>query len=171
MRTVVVGERPPELAEWIERRRRLGQDLFDEVWDGEYHLVPGPSAKHGRVYDELMALLRPLARRAGLVSTGPFNLGGPDDFRVPDGGLHRGDPTEIFLPTAAVVVEVLSPHDETYEKLPFYAKRGVAEVIVADPEARAVGIWRVAESAFTETDRSQLLGVTAMDLKEGLQWP
>jgi len=46
MRTVVVGERPRELAEWIERRRSLGQDLFDEVWDEEYHVVPGPSAEH-----------------------------------------------------------------------------------------------------------------------------
>ncbi len=171
MRTVVVGERPPELAEWIERRRRLGQDLFDEVWDGEYHLVPGPSAKHARAYDELMALLRPLARRAGLVSTGPFNLGVPDDFRVPDGGLHRGDATEVFLPTVAVVVEVLSPHDETYEKLPFYAKRGVEELIVADPEARTVSMFRLAASAYTETDRSELLRARAKDLTGNLDWP
>ncbi len=171
MRTVVVGERPPELAEWIERRRGLGQDLFDEVWDGECHVVPGPSGKHARVYDELMALLRPLARRAGLVSTGPFNLGGPDDFRVPDGGLHRGDPTEVFLPTAAVVVEVLSPHDETYEKLPFYAKRGVEEVIVADPQSRAVSIFRLDYNDHRETDGSELLGATTGELGRDIDWP
>jgi hypothetical protein len=49
MRTVVLGERPRVLDEFIARRRALGQDVFDEVWDGEYHVVPGPSAEHGRV--------------------------------------------------------------------------------------------------------------------------
>lgn len=171
MRTVIVGERPPELDEWIERRRALGQDLFDEVWNGEYHVVPGPSAKHARVYDELMARLRPVARAAGLVTTGPFNVGGPDDFRVPDGGLHRGNPTGVFVPTAAVVVEVLSPHDETYEKFGFYAECGVEEIIVADPERRAVRIWRLADGEYAETERSELLNVAVVALSGELDWP
>ncbi len=37
MRTVIVGKRPPELEDLIERRHALGQDPFDEVWRGEYH--------------------------------------------------------------------------------------------------------------------------------------
>lgn len=64
-------------------------------------------------------LLDPLARRAGLVATGPFNLGQPDEFRVPDQGCHRSLPDTTFVATVPVVVEALSPGDETYDRLAF----------------------------------------------------
>jgi hypothetical protein len=35
---------------------------------------------------------------------------------VPDGGYHRGVPSVLYVPTAAIVVEVLSPGDETWLK-------------------------------------------------------
>jgi hypothetical protein len=38
VRTVVLGPRRPELEALLERRRALGQDLFDEVWAGDYHM-------------------------------------------------------------------------------------------------------------------------------------
>jgi Uma2 family endonuclease len=158
------------LDEFIARRRALGQDLFDEVWDGEYHMAPGPSAEHGRVDDELSALLRPRARAAGLVRTGPFNLGAREDYRVPDGGFHRGRPKGVFLPTAAVVVEVVSPDDETYLKLDFYASR-VEELVVADPQLRTVRIWQLVDGALVETGRSGLLGTDADELARGIDWP
>jgi len=171
MRTVVVGERPRELEELIERRRALGLDLFDEVWDGEYHMNPGPAAPHGRVDNELSFLLTPRARRAGLVGTGPFNVGRLDDFRVPDGGYHRGRPTGTFLPTAAVVVEVVSPGDETFDKFDFYARHGVDEIVVADPQRRLVRIWQLRDAAYAETGRSDLLDVLADDLGAEIDWP
>jgi hypothetical protein len=43
---------------------------------------------------------------------------------VPDRGYHRGVPSEVFVPTAAVVV--------------FYARHGVEEICVADPRARQI---------------------------------
>lgn len=171
VRTVVVGDRPRELEELIARRRALGQDLFDEVWNGEYHMTPGPSVRHARVDRELARLLDPGRRRAGLVDTGIFNLGDNDNYRVPDGGLHRGRPVGVYVPTAAVVVEVLSPGDETYDKFPFYAEHGVDELIVADPEARIVQMWRLGDDAYTETDRSELLEVTAAELTREIDWP
>ena len=33
----------------MERRRRLGQDLFDEVWEGVVHMNPAPHSQHGRL--------------------------------------------------------------------------------------------------------------------------
>ncbi len=50
----------------------------------------------------------------GLVPTGPFNLGAPDDYRVPDQGYHRTFPDDVLVTTVTVVVEVVSPDDETY---------------------------------------------------------
>ena len=171
MRTVVLGERPEALEEFIARRQALGQDVFDEIWDGEYHVVPGPSAEHGRVEDELSALLRPMARAAGLVRTGPFNLGTRDDYRVPDAGFHRGSPTGVYLPTAAVVVEVVSPNDETYLKIDFYASHGVEEFVVADPQLRSVRSWQLVDGALVETGRSDLLGADATELTRDIAWP
>jgi Uma2 family endonuclease len=159
------------LDELIARRQALGQDVFDEVWDGEYHMAPGPSAEHGRVDYELTVLLRPRARAAGLVGTGPFNLGTRDDYRVPDGGLHRGKPKGIFLSTAAVVVEVVSPDDETYLKFDFYASHGVEELVVADPQLRTVRVWQLIDGVLTETGKSDLLGVSATDLTRDIDWP
>jgi Uma2 family endonuclease len=171
VRTVVLGERPRAIEEFIARRQALGQDAFDEVWDGEYHVVPGPSAEHGRVDYELSALLLPPARAAGLVGTGPFNLGTRDDYRVPDGGLHRGSPKGTYLPTAAVVIEVVSPDDETYLKIDFYASHGVEELVVADPQLRTVRIWQLIDGALVETGQSDLLGANATELTRAVAWP
>jgi hypothetical protein len=30
----------------LAERQRLGLDLFDEMWEGELHMVPPPSAEH-----------------------------------------------------------------------------------------------------------------------------
>jgi hypothetical protein len=47
MRMVVLGERPRVLEEFIASRQALEQDVFDEVWDGEYHVVPGRCLARG----------------------------------------------------------------------------------------------------------------------------
>jgi hypothetical protein len=36
MTTVVLGDRPPELEALVKRRRKLGLDTHDEVWEGDY---------------------------------------------------------------------------------------------------------------------------------------
>lgn len=125
MRTVVLGERPIELESFLERRRALGQHRHDEVWEGDYHVAPHAHSDHGVVDVQLGALCVGLARGLGLVATTAFNLGEPGDFRVPDLGVHAARPGTLYVSTALVVVEVLSPDDETFEKLDFYAARGV----------------------------------------------
>jgi hypothetical protein len=164
VRTVVLGPRPPELEAVLERRRALGQDLYDEVWAGEYHMAPEPSHRHALLDDEVAAVLRPLARRAGLVGSGPFNLGRPGDYRVPDRGLHRGRSAEVWVPTAAMVVEILSPDDETFDKFAFYARHRVDEVLVVDPALQTVRCWRLSEESYVENEASGLLGVTVAEM-------
>ena len=51
--TAVPDERPPELTALLERRRKLGLDTFDEVWEGEYHLASAADVSHGWLDDEL----------------------------------------------------------------------------------------------------------------------
>ena len=175
MSTVFLGERPTVIEDWLVLRQRLGQDRYDEVWEGSYHVVPGPAMDHAAVDAGLMAVLARRARGAGLLATTAFNLGSAKDYRVPDGGLHRKPSSAVYVDTAAAVVEILSPGDETFAKFGFYAARGVDEIVVADPAAHVVRIWRRTEgggaSAYEETGRSELLDVTAATLTGAIDWP
>ena len=167
----MLGPPPRELEGLIQRRRTLGIDTFDEVWEGSYHMAPAAHPAHGYVGAQLAVLLAPFADAAGLIGTDPFNLGEPDDYRVPDRGYHRSLPESTWVPTAAVVVEVVSPDDETYDKFGFYAAHGVDELIVADPTARTVTCWALDSGAYRQTDGSTLLARSAAELHAGIAWP
>lgn len=173
MAVVKRGVAVPELTEELERRRELGQDRFDEVWEGVYWVSPGPTAAHAIVVAELVAVLHSLALEARLTATGSFNLGKADDYRVPDYGYHRGVPTGTYVLTAALVVEVVSPGDRTWEKLGFYAAHGVDELVIADPDSRTVALFvrRTDGQGYDDVASSPLLGVTATDLTEAITWP
>ncbi len=164
----------PQIEAIIEQRRSLGQDRFDEVWEGEYHMSPGPSGPHAQVDVEVVRLVHPLAKVAGLYVTTGFNLGsGPNDYRVPDGGCHWARPNGIWVPTAAIVWEILSPDDETYAKFDFYAAHGVQEIIVADPATKTVAIFvrHGVHLGFDPEHISPLLGVTQYQLTAEIDWP
>ncbi|MBX3030848.1 MAG: Uma2 family endonuclease [Chloroflexi bacterium] len=171
MRTLFVTDPPPPVEDWLERRRALGQDRFDEVWEGEYHVAPAPKRAHGIVDDELAWILRPLAVGAGLVGASGCNIGGPMDLRVPDRAYFRDRADLTWNLTAAIVVEILSPDDEARRKLDFYFGAGVEEVLIVEPDERAVE-WLVrGDDAFEPADGSTLLGISADDLRAAIDWP
>lgn len=107
-------------------------------------MVPPPSGAHQRLNADLLHVLTPLARGQGLVVHVEAGLYRSDtDYRVPDQmyarpeqlsdrGVDGGPP---------LVVEILSPGDETYDKLDWYAAAGVDEVLVVDPETRAPEVF------------------------------
>lgn len=132
----------------IEHRRRLGIDKKDERWAGEWHFVNPPKLWHARLNSDLFLALGPVARRIGLVPYGDCTgiFGEPDhDWRVPDQVYARAeDGIAEGLTGAELVVEVRSPGDESYEKLPFYAARGVTEVLIVH-EDRRVELYRLGE--------------------------
>ncbi len=171
MRTVILGDRPPEIEEWFRLRRERGQDLFDEVWEGVYHVAPAPNRRHGRVDNELAVAFGPLARQAGLVGSGPCNIGDPGDFRVPDQAYFRAESADTWSPTAAIVVEIVSPHDETWAKLDFYHRHAVDEIVVADPATRRVVILARASDRYERVAASGLLGITTAELEAAIRWP
>lgn len=173
MTTLVLGTPPPELEALRERRRKAGVDRLDEVWEGVLHMVPGPSHEHAHVSQQLAELLGPLARAAGLRPTmSEFNLGASEhDFRVPDGGLHRPGAAGVWHATAAAVVEILSPGDESREKLPFYAAHDVDEVLLVDPTERTVTWLALHDGEYRHVERSALIDLGAAELAERLDWP
>lgn len=152
---------------WLDERRRLGLDRRDEVWAGELHMVPPPHHAHGSLNDGLGEFFRPHWQRLGLgrtfVEVGVARPGTPrpggggpgpgQDYRVPDrafllperldrlvGGWIVGGPD--------VVLEIVSPDDESRAKLPFYRSIGVREVVLVDRDTRAVELFTATEAGF-----------------------
>jgi len=172
MSTLVLGNPPPELKALFERRRVSGLDRHDEVWAGVYHMVPAPNHAHASLEAQLIMIVGPLARAAGLEPTGQFNLGESEhDFRVPDAGLHRPGVGGIWHPTAALVLEVVSPDDESWTKLPFYAAHGVDEVLIVDPARRSVDWLGLEASRYRPLERSALLNLGPRELADQIDWP
>jgi Uma2 family endonuclease len=172
MTTVILGPRPPEVEALIEQRRRLGHDRHDEVWEGVYYMTPYAHSRHGRLESEMQFVLRPLVQTRGLTLTAGFNLGvGPDSYRVPDFEVFAEPPDALYVPTALIVGEVLSPEDRTYEKLPYYRDRGVQELFIVDPDDRSISIRRLQGRVSRLIDHSDVLDVAARDLEARVNWP
>lgn len=172
MATLVLGPPPPELDALAERRRIAGVDRLDEVWAGVLHMVPAPSLEHARVMTQVAVLVGPRARRAGLLPTMRFALGEYEqDFRVPDGGLHRPGAAGVWQTTAALVVEVLSPDDESLQKLPFFAAHEVDEVLLVDPVERKVTWLALRDGDYEPVERSALIELGPSELAAAIDWP
>jgi Uma2 family endonuclease len=122
---------------------------------------------------EVAVILGPAARAAGLVPGTRFNLGkSEDDFRAPDVGLHRPDETgDVWNATAALVVEIVSPGDESWEKLPFFADHDVDEVLIVDPAGRSVHWLALEGGDYREIDRRGLIDLSPADLRQRIDWP
>jgi Uma2 family endonuclease len=143
----VMCEVPQEL---LDQRRKIGADRWDEVWDGVLHMVPSPSNDHQRLLSAMHLWLGMhwAPRSRGSVLIGVNVSQGPDwvqNYRVPDlalffpGGRAR-DRRTYFEGGPDVLIEVRSPGDETYQKIPFYAEIGVRELWVVDRDTQAVEV-------------------------------
>jgi Uma2 family endonuclease len=50
------------------------------------------------------------------------------------------------------VIEVRSPGDESYDKLPFFAKLGVREVLIIDRDTKRVDLFRLASGQYVRQE-------------------
>lgn len=171
MRTAFVSIPPGVTEESIARRQALGQDRRDEVWEGVYHVAPEAGNRHQRILVQLMVALHPRATRAGLLLGGPINVGRPLDFRVPDLGFIRREEDPVWNPTAAVVIEIVSPRDESRLKFDFYFRVGVEEFLIVDPGPRTVECFARGAAGFVPADGSSILGITSAELAAAIDWP
>jgi Uma2 family endonuclease len=162
---------PPEIEEVLEHRRRTGIDRYDEVWDGVVRLMPAPRLRHRLLDRQLAQILEPLASAAGLICDGQFNLGRGGNYRIPDRGLYRPEVEGDWQATATLVVEIVSPGDSTWEKLPFYADHGVAELLIVDPVARSIDWLALDAGEYRSIERSRVIALGAAELSVRVVWP
>lgn len=142
----------------LDRRRKLGLHRWDEMWEGVLHMPPAPFFRHQRLNYKIGTFLEKVIEGNGRGTLAPdvnvFNdASGVEDYRIPDfsfvargreaiigeDGIHGG-------PDA--VIEIRSPGDETYEKLPFFARLGVSEMVVVDRDTSRPDVFRLAGSQY-----------------------
>jgi Uma2 family endonuclease len=129
------------------------------MWEGVLHTAPAPAFEHQRILGELLVFLHPLvrARGSGTLVTGinVFDeVSLAENYRIPDltfvaagrEAVLAADGTRGGGPDA--VLEVRSPDDETCDKLPFFAKLGVLEVIVVDRDSKRAEVYRLAGAQY-----------------------
>jgi hypothetical protein len=138
---------------FLEHRRKIGADVWDEMWNGVLHMPPAPTVRHQGFEGQVEAWLRwnwasPLGNRV-YHGINVASIGGwPDDYRIPDLVLMLPDCFHIDRDThlegaPTVAVEIHSPGDEAYEKLDFYAELGVPEVWIIHRDTRHVDLFRL----------------------------
>ena len=171
MTTVTLGT--PEVEAVIARRRALGHDRRDEQWGDRYFMAPHATTAHSELCVTISSVLRLLARPLGLVTLGEHNLGtGPKRYVVPDGAVVRFRTPGVYQETALLVVEVLSPGDDTPFKVEtVFGSLGVVEVLLADPATATLQLLRHTQGAYLDVDRSEVLGVTVTELAQQIDWP
>jgi Uma2 family endonuclease len=156
MRAIVLEVSPADLA----YRRRIGADRWDEMWEGVLHMTPAPTREHQRIVEELIEWLRPLLRRTGRgqLCAGINVFRTDEDSRVPDltfvatghdarlaeDGVRGGGPD--------AVIEIRSPNDETYDKLPFFAALGTCEVVIVDRDTKQPDVLRLAGGDYVRVE-------------------
>ena len=132
---------------WLEERRRLGHDRSDEVWDGVLHVVPSRNTSHQRFESALERVLYPLVTPLGLEVFHEHDVldrdKGETNYRQPD--IAVVSPVDLIERGinghAELVVEIRSPNDESYEKLPFYEMCKIPECWIIDPITRTFEVY------------------------------
>lgn len=135
-------------------------------------MIPPPSVEHERLAHGLHVLLDPLASSVDLVVVGTVGIGTEDNYRVPDLAVLRQGFAPQWNRTAALIVEIVSPRDDTWEKLPFYAGHLVDEVMIVVPGERRIHWFGLKpDGGYSPLERSRLLGVSSRELGGQLIWP
>lgn len=149
----------------LAHRRLLGLDKLDERWAGAWRFVNPPKSWHSILQVRLGAALLPLADARDLEVGGETGIfGADDDWRIPDLAFtraHHAYGADAGRARAELVVEIRSPGDDSYLKLPFYAPR-VREVLILHRD-RTPELYRGTDRVPPAADgsvRSEALGVT-----------
>ena len=161
MKAVLLEVSPQDL----ERRRKLGLDRWDEMWEGVLHRTPAPNVPHQRAQRDLGSFLNSLLSRKhrGEVLSGVnvFNdASAESDYRIPDHSYVKSgresaiEENGIHGPPDAVI-EIRSPEDESYAKLPWFAALGVREAIIIQRDSKEPEVYRLAGSQYIAVARDK----------------
>lgn len=173
-----IAELWPPQGEWTEADYFALPDTnrFVELSEGELIMPPHPTETHQRVLDTLYATMRAfvLEHDLGVIRFAPLPVRlWPGTIREPDilfvSQAHTDRIGEQAYGPPDLVVEVISTstrRTDRGEKFLEYARAGISEYWLVDPEAQTIEVFVLQDGAYTflvkagpgETARSQLLG-------------
>jgi Uma2 family endonuclease len=130
-----------------------------EIYDGEVFVVPSPLPLHQIVADNIAELLRGYAQaHGGIAITSPldivfseYNVLQPDVVFFSAVRRHLVKLREVIRDHPDLVVEVLSPSTQATDrgrKLQAFARFGVPEYWIIDPDAPSIEILKLEAGAY-----------------------
>ena len=143
-----------ELAEQIRvKRAESGGDRWDEVWEGTYVMAPLPNNEHQAFVNKLATILQLVVNwERDSVFPGANVSDQPDDwtfnYRCPDVAVYlHGNPAKDrgthWLGGPDLAIEILSPDDRSYDKIPFYESVGTRELLLIDRHPWQIELLRL----------------------------
>jgi Uma2 family endonuclease len=151
----------------IRRRRAIGADRRDEIWDGVYVIMPLADNEHQeligrltRAIDEAVGSDETISVYPGVnVSDQPAKW--KQNFRCPDVAVFcPGNPAEDrqthYYGGPDFAVEVISPNDRSRKKFDFYAAVHVHELLLVARKPWRLELYRRHESEWTLVGKSDV---------------
>jgi len=156
----------------LQERKRKGLDLYDEVWEGMYVMPSMPTNAHQKLLDDLGDVLTEVVKRGKMgdkyqgANVSDRRKDWEYNSRVPDMVVVLNKSRAIdcgthFYGGPDFLVEIQSPGDDTEEKVPFYGKIGVRELLIIHRDKRTLRLLR--------HDGAELVPVPPSDLG-GKEW-
>jgi Uma2 family endonuclease len=151
----------------IARRRRLGHDRLDEVWDGTYIIYSPPDNEHQGIRGSLTSLLVGVIDYPGLGKVRPgVNVSNRDrgwkrNYRCPDVVVFLNDSKAIDCDTfwfggPDFAIEIVSAGDRSRAKLDFYAQVGTRELLLVDRKPWSLELYRLDGEKLVRAGKSTL---------------
>jgi Uma2 family endonuclease len=152
MATVVMDRNFAE--ELRQARVEAGSDRWDEVWEGTYMMSPLPNNEHQEIVNRLAAILQDTVGW----DTGDTVLPGTNvsdrekgwefNYRCPDIAVYLAQTKAKNCRThwcggPDFAVEIVSPDDMVRDKLPFYGKVAMRELLIIDRDPWALELLRL----------------------------
>jgi Uma2 family endonuclease len=150
---IVVMDR--SLAEHLQQERQAsGADRWDEVWEGTYMMAPLPNNEHQLIATKLANICDDTVGWDG----GAFVFQGTNvsdrqkgwkhNYRCPDvavylPGTHAKNCETHWFGGPDFAAEVVSPDDMVRDKLEFYAKVGMRELLIVDRDPWSLELLRL----------------------------
>src|SRR5262249_5160690 len=131
----------PEIERQLRcQRAEWGGDRYDEVWEGTYIMTPAANVEHQDIAGGLITVLRVAIDWTGLgkvypaINVSDRELDWEKNFRVPDAAVVLNDSEARFYGAHICggpdfLVEIVSPHDFSRDKLQFYSGIKVQELL------------------------------------------
>ena len=174
----------PEVALTLRAEREAeGLDRWDEVWNGVYLIMPLPNLEHQEIATDLAGDLRPFVKPGGgrvFAGCNVTDIADPaidwrTNFRCPDVAAYLpGNPAidrgSHWYGGPDVAVEIVSRGDRSRQKLAFYARVGVKELLILDRNPWSLELYRLTDGELRSVGTTEPGGEALTTETVPLRW-